>query len=412
MQVTYERCCGLDVHKKSVVACLLTPGPRGERRKEVRAFSTMTQDLMQMVDWLVESGCTHVAMESTGVYWKPVYNLLEGVCEVLVVNAQHLKAVPGRKTDVRDCEWIADLLQHGLLRGSFIPPAPQRELRELTRYRKALLRERAAEVNRLQKVLEGANLKLAAVVTDITGVSAQAILRALLGGTEDPAALAALAKGSLRDKRPELERALQGLVRPHHRFLLAQQLRHLDFLEEAIARVSLEIGERLRPFEESLERLQTIPGVGQGTAEVLAAEVGLDMHRFPSPHHLASWAGLCPGNAESAGKRKSGKTRKGSPWLREALVEAAWAASHTKATYLSAQYHRLAARRGAKRAVVAVAHTILVIAYHILLRQQTYTDLGGNYFDERDREAVQRRLVRRLHALGFQVTLEPVAAAA
>lgn len=410
MQVRYDRCCGLDVHKKSVVACLLTPGPRGECRKEVRTFGTMTQDLMQLLDWLVESGCTHVAMESTGVYWKPVYNLLEGVCEVLVVNAQHLKAVPGRKTDVRDCEWIADLLQHGLLRGSFIPAASQRELRELTRYRKALLRERAAEVNRLQKVLEGANLKLAAVVTDITGASAQAMLRALVSGTEDPAALAALAKGSLRDKRAELERALQGLVRPHHRFLLAQQLSHLDFLEEAIARVSMEIGARLCPFEESLERLQTIPGVGRGTAEVLAAEVGLDMYRFPSAHHLASWAGLCPGNAESAGKRKSGKTRKGSPWLREALVEAAWAASHTKATYLSAQYHRLAARRGAKRAAVAVAHTLLVIAYHILLRQQTYTDLGGNYFDERDREAVQRRLVRRLQALGLRVTLEPVPA--
>jgi transposase len=409
MEVVHERSCGLDVHKRTVVACLLTLGERGQPAREVRTFGTMAADLVQLREWLAAAGCRHAAMESTGVYWKPVYNALEGAVELLVVNAQHVKMVPGRKTDVSDAEWLADLLRHGLLRGSFVPPAPQRELRELTRYRAALVRERATEVNRLQKTLEGANLKLASVATDILGVSGRAILEAVAAGESEAAVLAGLARGRLREKRTELERALAGQVKPHHRLLIAEHLEHIGYLNEAIARVSREIEERLRPFEDTLARLQTVPGVGLRTAEVLMAEVGTDMSRFPSHGHLASWAGLCPGSNESAGKRKSGKTRKGSPWLRSALVEAAWAASHSKRTYLSAQYHRLAARRGGKRAVVAVAHTLLVIVYHLLSRGEAYTELGGNYFDERDRWQVERRLVRRLEALGYAVSLQPAA---
>jgi len=409
MEVVHERCCGLDVHKRTVVACLLTPRERGQPARHVRTFGTMAADLLQLREWLVEAGCTQAAMESTGVYWKPVYNALEGVVGLLVVNAQHVKMVPGRKTDVSDAEWLADLLRHGLLRGSFVPPAPQRELRELTRYRAVLVRERATEVNRLQKTLEGANLKLGSVATDILGASGRAILEAVVAGESEAVVLAGLARGRLREKRTELERALAGQVKPHHRLLIAEHLEHIGYLNEAIARVSKEIEERLRPFEDSLARLQTVPGVGLRTAEVLIAEVGTDMSRFPSHRHLASWAGLCPGNNESAGKRKSGKTRKGSPWLRSALVEAAWAASHSKRTYLSAQYHRLAARRSGKRAVVAVAHTLLVIVYHLLKRGEAYTELGGNYFDERDRWHVERRLVRRLEALGYAVSLQPAA---
>ena len=409
MEVVHERCCGLDVHKRTVVACLLTLGERGQPVREVRTFGTMAADLLQLREWLAAAGCTHAAMESTGVYWKPVYNALEGVVELLVVNAQHVKMVPGRKTDVSDAEWLADLLRHGLLRGSFVPPAPQRELRELTRYRAVLVRERATEANRLQKTLEGANLKLGSVATDILGVSGRAILEAVAAGESEAAVLAGLARGRLREKRTELERALAGQVKPHHRLLIAEHLEHIGYLNEAIARVNREIEERLRPFEDTLARLQTVPGVGLRTAEVLMAEVGTDMSRFPSHRHLASWAGLCPGSNESAGKRKSGKTRKGSPWLRSALVEAAWAASPSKRTYLSAQYHRLAARRGGKRAVVAVAHTLLVIVYHLLNRGEAYTELGGNYFDERDRWQVERRLVRRLEALGYAVSLQPAA---
>jgi transposase len=409
MEVVHERCCGLDVHKRTVVACLLTPGEGGQPAREVRTFGTMGADLLQLREWLVGAGCRQAAMESTGVYWKPVYNALEGAVELLVVNTQQVKMVPGRKTDVSDAEWLADLLRHGLLRGSFVPPAPQRELRELTRYRAALVRERAREVNRLQKTLEGTNLKLGSVATDILGVSGRAILEAVARGESEATVLAGLARGRLREKRTELERALAGQVKPHHRLLITEHLEHIGYLNEAIARVSREIEERLGPFEETLARLQTVPGVGPRTAEVLMAEVGRDMSRFPSHRHLASWAGLCPGNNESAGKRKSGKTRKGSPWLRSALVEAAWAASHSKRTYLSAQYHRLAARRGGKRAVVAVAHTLLVIVYHLLKGGETYSELGGNYFDERDRWQVERRLVRRLEALGYTVCLQPAA---
>ncbi|MGQ9825916.1 MAG: IS110 family transposase [Desulfotomaculales bacterium] len=405
MRIVYERCCGIDVHKQSLVACVITP-----EGKELRTFGTMTVHLLELADWLEERGVTHVAIESTGVYWKPVYNLLESYSlELLVVNAQHIKAVPGRKTDVKDAEWIADLLRHGLLRGSYIPSREQRELRELVRYRKTLIRERSAEVNRLQKTLEGANIKLASVASDITGKSGRAMLEALVAGTADPKALAAMAKGQLQKKRPQLEQALSGLIGRHQRVMIAAQLRHIDFLEQQIETLSREIEERLRPFEEALAHLDTIPGVGRRTAEMIVAEIGLDMERFPTAGHLASWAGMCPGNNESAGKRKSSKTRKGSPWLREALVEAAQAAVRTKKTYLASQYHRIAPRRGAKRAIVAVGHTILVIVYHILKHGTPYVDLGANYFDEQDKTAIVRRSVKRLEKLGYKVTVEPAA---
>jgi transposase len=410
MEVIYPRCCGLDLHKKRVVTCLIVPGPDGTPRKEVRTFGTMTEDLLALADWLAQAGCTHVAMESTGVYWKPVYNLLEGRFELLLVNARHMKAVPGRKTDVKDCEWLADLLRHGLLTASFVPDRPQRELRELTRYRTALVQERSAEINRLQKTLEGANIKLASVATDIMGTSGRQMLAALVEGTTDGAVLAQLAQGRLREKLPALEQALTGRMGVHQRFLLARQLAHISFLDEQIEQVSAEIAERLRPFQELIDRLDVIPGVGRRIAEVVIAEIGTDLTRFPTAGHLASWAGMCPGNNESAGNRKSGTTRKGSPWLRMALIEAAQAAARTRNTYLMAQYRRLAARRGRKKALVAVGHTILVIAYYLLTRQTDYQDLGGQYFDERDRQAVERRLVRRLEALGYKVSLDPAAA--
>ena len=406
MDVIYQRCCGLDVHKNSVVACLLLSHPQGEPARVIRTFGTMTEDLLALADWLAEKGCTHVAMESTGVYWKPIWNLLEDAFSLLLVNPRDSKAVPGRKTDVTDAEWIADLLRHGLLRSSYVPDRPQRELRELTRYRTSLVRERTAEANRLQKTLEGANIKLGDVATDIMGLSSRQMLAALAGGETDAAAMAQLAQGRLRDKLPGLERALAGRVGSHQRFLLARQLAHIDFLDASIAEVSAEIAGRLRPCEAKLERLATIPGVGPRTAELLVAEIGTDMSRFPTSGHLASWAGMCPGNDESAGKRRSGMTRKGSPWLRSTLIEAARAAGRTKGTYLAAQYHRLAARRGTKRAAVAVGHTILVIAYRLLSESDVYRELGGRYFDERDRHAVERRLVTRLEGLGYKVSLE------
>jgi transposase len=410
MDVLYERCCGLDIHKRSVVACVITPGPTGKPAKVVRTFGTMTDDLLQLAEWLRSHAVTHVAMESTGVYWKPVWNLLEGEFDLLLANAQHMKAVPGRKTDVKDCEWIADLLRHGLLRASFVPDRPQRELRELTRYRTSLLGERTAEVNRLQKTLEGANIKLAAVATNVLGKSGREMLEALVGGTTDPAVLADLARGKLRAKLPELARALAGSFGPHQRFLIAEQLAHLDYLDEVIERVSTEITARLGPVQTAVERLDSIPGVGQRTAEVLVAELGTDLGRFPTAAQLASWAGMCPGNHESAGKRLSGRTRKGNPWLRAALVEAGQAAGRTKQSYLGALFRRLVARRGKKRAALAVGHRVLVIAYHLLTQDTTYTELGVHFLDERNRGAVERRLVRRLQGLGYKVTLQPTVA--
>jgi transposase len=411
MRVIYERCCGLDVHKRTITACVLK-WLGGEWQKEIRQFGTMTKDLLALSDWLVGEGCTHVAMESTGVYWKPVYNILEGQLELLVVNAQHLKAVPGRKTDVRDAEWIAELLAHGLLRGSFVPPPRVRELRELTRYRTSLVCDCARTINRLQKVLEGANIKLASVVSDIRGVSARLMLEALLAGERDTQQLASMAKGRLKEKRLQLMEALSGRLQPHQSFLIAEHLAQIDYLEGAIERLSGEIEERLRPFEQQIAWLDTIPGVNRRTAEVLWAETGGDMSRFASARHLASWAGMCPGNNESAGKRRTGRTRKGSPWLRHCLIEAAHGAAHTKNKYLNSQYHRLAARRGKKKALVAVGHSILVIAYHLLTRKQPYADLGANYFDERDRLAVTKRCLNRLQKLGYKVALEKISLAA
>ncbi|HEY7551517.1 MAG TPA: IS110 family transposase [Hyphomicrobiaceae bacterium] len=412
MDVVHPRCCGLDVHKQTVVACVLLSAPTGgPPQRMVRTFGTMTDELLALADWLAAEGITHVAMEATGSYWKPIWNLLESSFDLLLANAQHIKAVPGRKTDVKDAEWIADLLRHGLLRPSFVPDRAQRELRELTRYRTSLVQERAAEASRLQKTLEGANLKLGDVASNVLGRSARAMLEPLVAGQTDVGVLAQLARGRLRTKIPQLERALAGRVAPHQRFLLAQQLAHLDYLDEAIERVSAEVAERLRPVEAAVERLDTIPGVGRRTAEILVAEIGLDMGRFPTAGHLASWAGMCPGHDESAGKRRSGKTRRGSPWLRQALVEAAQAAGRTRGTYLSTQYHRLAARRGKKKAVIAVGHTILVTAYHLLARDQVYEELGPDFFERRDRAAIERRSVQRLEALGYRVTLEPLAPA-
>ncbi len=408
MEALHSCCCGLDVHKDSVTACLLRPAGAGAPSKEIRTFGTTTEELLKLADWLHAAGCTHVAMESTGVYWRPIYNLLEGQLELLVVNAAHVKRVPGRKTDVSDSEWLADLLRHGLMRASFIPDRPQRELRDLTRTRTALIDERSAATRRLQKVLEDANLKLAGVATDVRGVSGRAILAALLSGTMDPAVLAELARGRLRRKRAELERALRGRLRDHHRLLLATHLEHIDFLDESIARLSLEIAERLDPVEEALTRLETIPGVGRRTAEVIAAEAGLDMARFPSAGHLASWAGMCPGSYESAGKRKGGKTCKGSKWLRRALTEAARAAARKKGTYLADQYRRLAARRGPNKAAVAVGHTILTTAYYLLTRGDTYRDLPPTYLEERLRARARQRAIDQLERLGYAVSITPV----
>jgi len=410
MQVLYPCCWGLDVHKKFVVACLITTTAEGQVHKETRTFSTMTQDLLALLDWLHATGCTHIAMESTGSYWRPVYNLLEGQFTLLVGNAQHMKTVPGRKTEVKDAEWIADLLRHGLIRGSFIPAPAPRELRDLTRYRTHVVEERARLTNRLQVVLEDANVKLASVVTDIRGASARAILAALVAGETEPTVLAELARGRMRSKRELLAQAVVGRFTAHHAFLITEHLSQLDYLEEAMERVSAEIGRRLAAEQEALELLDTIPGVGQRAAEIILAEIGTELARFPSAKHLAAWAGMCPGNKESGGKRLSGKTRKGNPWLRHVLIEVAHAASKSKDTYLAAQYRRLATRRGKQRALVALGHSILVMVYHILSRRVPYRELGPLYFDARNRQRVQQRLVQRLERLGYSVNLQPVAA--
>jgi transposase len=410
MHVVHERCCGLDVHKKSVVACVLLTEPDGRVQKRTRTFGTMVVDLLALSDWLSSLGVTQVAMESTGVYWRPVWNILEEGRTLLLVNPQHLKRVPGRKTDVQDAEWLADLLRHGLLAASFVPPAPLRDLRELTRYRKTLVQERAHEVNRLQKVLESSNLKLASVATDVLGVSGRAMLEALLGGEADPEVLAELARGKLRAKLPELRRALVGRVKPHHRVLIEQILAHIDFLDQAIAHLHEEIERHVPPFEEAMTLLQTLPGIKEVAAAAIVAEVGPDMSRFPSAKHLASWAGVCPGNKQSGGKRLSGKTTKGNVWLRAILGEVAWAAARTRGTYFHAQFHRLARRRGKDKAIMAVAHSLLVCIYYVLRDQRPYRDLGADYFDHLDAARVERYHVKRLEQLGYTVTLTPQAA--
>lgn len=401
MEVIHERCCGLDVHKKSVVACCITP-----KGKEVRTFGAMIDDLSELECWIKEHGCTAVAMESTGVYWKPIYNVLEmDNIQLMVVNAQHIKAVPGRKTDVKDAEWIADLLRHGLLRGSFIPTKEQRQLRDIVRYRRSMIDERSREVNRVQKILETANLKLSSVATDIMGVSGRAMLNAIIEGTDDPKLLAALAKGKLRSKIEALEKAFKGFVDDHVRLMLSAQLEHIGQQDETIAKLDAEIKRRMLPFKEDLEILDSITGVGQRSAEEILAEIGTDMERFPSDAHIGSWSGMCPGQNESAGKRKSGKTRKGNKHLRGTLVEASRSAARSKNTYLSAQYHRIAARRGANRAAVAVGHSILIIAYHLLKTRQMYKDLGALYFDQRKEQKVIKNAIRKLESLGLQVTI-------
>ena len=408
-----ERCAGLDVHQKTLTACIRVPKEGGGRHQETRRFATTTHGVIVLGDWLASHGVTLVGMESTGVYWKPVYYLLEDRFECWLLNAQHMHNVPGRKTDVADAAWIAELVEHGLVRPSFVPPKPIRELRELTRYRRVLVEERARETQRLQRVLEDAGIKLTSVATDVLGVSSRAMLAALVGGERDTGVLAGLAKGRLRAKLPELREALEGRFGAHHRLLVSELLAHIDYIEEAIERVSEEVERQMAPFAREIELLDTIPGVNRRTAEVLIAEIGPDMSRFASSAHLASWAGMCPGNNESAGKHRSGRTRKGSPWLRTALVEAAQAASRTKDTYLSAQFARLrrrAGRTGHKKAVVAVGHTLLVIAYHILDRHQGYEELGADYFTRRENTEVHRdRLVRQLQRLGYQVRLESAA---
>jgi transposase len=407
MEVVYPCCCGLDVHKASITACVLW-ADRGRARREKRRFGTFTRDLLELGDWLRACGVTHVAMEATGVYWKPVWNVLDGdVTEVLLINAQHIKAVPGRKTDQKDAEWIAELLQHGLLRGSFVPPQPTRELRDLTRYRVSLTQECNRIANRIQKVLEDANLKLASVATDALGASGRAMLRAIIAGETNVDVLADLAKGLLRNKIPALREALAGRVTEHHRFMLRELLDDLDHAESKMTTVEQEIERRLRPFQTEVDRLCTIPGVDRVTAWGLLSEIGFNMNQFPSAAHLASWAGMCPGNDESAGKRLSGKTRKGSAFLRRHLCQAGWAVSTKKNCYLSALFRRIARHRGTKRATMAVGHAILVIAFHLLKRQTTYVELGPDYFDRRNSDAVRRSLVKRLQNLGHTVTLAP-----
>lgn len=406
MQVVHERCAGLDVHKKTVAVCAIVPDGKGGWHKEIETFSTMTGELLRLSDWLINQGCTHVAMESTGEYWRPVFNILEANFEVILVNAAHIKNVPGRKTDIKDAQWIAELLQHGLVRASFIPPIAQRDLRDLVRHRANFIRERVNLGNRLQKVLEAANIKLGCVASDVMGVSGRAMLKAIVGGEANPEVIAELAIGRLRNKHEQLKQALTGRVRPHHRFILAELLCQIDGIDETIERFNQEIEEFSRPFEQAVQLLDTIPGVARQTAEAIVSEIGTDMSRFPTANHLAAWAGLAPGNYESAGKRLSHKTRHGSRVLRAILVQAAHALTQTK-TYLAAQFRRLTGRRGKKRAAVAVAHSILVIAYPLIQRQEVYRDLGADYFDKQRPESTTKRLVKRLEKLGYQVSLQP-----
>lgn len=435
MRIMYQRVAGLDVHKKTVVACRMQVTDEQRIVWETRTFGTMTRDLLQLHDWLGEWDVVQVALESTGDYWKPVFNLLEESYEVVLVNAQHVKKVPGRKTDVSDAEWLAELQLHGLLRASFIPAKPQRVLRELTRYRTTQVRARVRIVNRIEKLLEGTNIKLSSVVSDLTGVSATAILRELAAGADDPQALAELAKGRLRNKLEELEAALTGSVEEHQRFILALQLEHIDTLDEQIARLSQRIIQHLEQmpdnppddtasgtaepqedatvsWAEAVTLLDTIPGVDQRAAEVILAEIGVDMRQFPSAADLASWAGFAPGNHQSGGKRYSGRTTKGNRAIRAILTQAAWAASRTKDTYLKARYHRLAARRGKKRAIVAIARSILVSIWHMLSRRMAYQDLGADYYDQRRKDTKVTYFTKQLAKLGFAVTLDPAPAAA
>jgi transposase len=433
MRIVYKRCCGMDVHKDSVTTCLLLIDEEGEFQVEKRRFGTVTRDLQEMACWLQSQGVERIAMEATGVYWKPVWNILEasGGFELLLVNAQHVKNVPGRKTDQKDSEWLADLLQHGLLGGSFVPPLEIRHLRDLTRMRTRVRQDLATYANRIQKVLEDANIKLGSVASDVLGVSGRDMLKALMAGQHDPKQLAELARGRLREKIEALQLALEGYFSDHHRFQLKILFQFLEFGESQLEKLEAEIRRLIKkvepehsqpaqlevtppepaaqksPLQTAVDLWKTIPGIDELTASMLVAEIGANMDQFPNSHHLASWAGLCPGNNESAGKRRSGKIRKGSVWLRRGLCQAAWAASRTKNTYLGALYRRLIVRRGKKRTIVAVAHTMLLIAYQVLKRGCPYKDLGVDYFDRLDASGLQKRLVKKLTSLGFEVTLTP-----
>lgn len=408
MEVMYPRCAGLDVHKDSVFArvrCVSEP-----RHDEVRSFGTTTTALCELSEWLSSHGITHVAMEATGVYWKPVWHMLEESFELVLANAQHIRNVPGRKTDVNDATWIADLLAHGLIRASFVPPVAIQELRDLTRSRKQLVRETAQHNLRIQKTLEDANLKLGSVLSDVLGKSGRAILQAIIAGENDPEKLADLAQGQARKKRTELIEALRGRIRPHHQALLQLHLKLVDALRDAIADIDARVGKTLAPIQECARLLTTMPGVSDVTAQVMVAEIGVDMERFPSAGHLISWAGLCPKNDESAGKRRSTRIRQGAPWLKTTLVTSAWGAVRQKDSYLQAQFHRLRARRGAKKAIVAVAASMLTAAYHMLKNGVEYHDLGAEHFTRRDKSKAIQRLVRRLNELGCEVQLNAQAA--
>jgi transposase len=409
MEAVHERCCGLDVHKRTVVACVLVSGEAGTVQPETETFSTMLGELERLAAWLAERGVTHVALEATGVYWKAVYNVLEGADRwtVLVVNPEHVKAITGRKTDRADAQRLAFLLRHDLLHGSFIPARAQRELRELTRSRTALVRERARVVQRLEKVLDGANIKLGAVVTELLGASGQAMLAAALAGVTDPEELVGLAHHKLQPKRDLLVQALAGRLTRPLRFLAQQHLDHWRELDARVTAFDAEIAEQLRPFDHLVTRLDAIPGVGRRTAEVILTEIGTTVAAFPSERHLAAWAGLSPGNHQSAGRRKAARTRRGNPWLKAALTEAAWAASRCRSGYLAARYRRLAPRRGRKRAIVAVAHSLSTALYFMLLHDIPFQDLGGDYFDQRDRDRREQRALATLRNLGYEVALTP-----
>ena len=413
MEVLVDRCAGLDVHKRTVVACVRTPGSgRQKRASEVRTFGTFEHQLVEMREWLIECGVTSVAMEATGVYWKPVWHVLDDgePFELLLVNPAHIKNVPGRKTDVNDATWIAQLLECGLLRGSFVPPPEIRELREVTRYRRQLTEERAREVQRLQKVLEDANVKLASVASQVLGMTGRMILAALCAGERDPDVLAEMAQRRLRAKIGDLRQCVPGRFNDHHAAMVTEIVAHADYLDAAIARLDSRIAEMMVPFQPARELLQTIPGVAQRTAEIIVAEIGVDMGRFATPGHLASWAGLCPGNNESAGKHRSTHTRHGDPWLQSALVEAAWIAVRSKDTYLAVRFWRIAKRRGQKRALIAIAHTLLIIIWHMLNENVPYTDLGVDYLARNDNPDRRRRhLINQLQQLGYKVELTPAA---
>jgi transposase len=406
LMVLYPCCAGLDVHKKTVVACIITTGERGKVNRQVRTFATTTVHLLELSDWLAEHEVSHVAMESTGVYWRPIFNILEATFEVILVNAQHMKAIPGRKTAILDSQWIATLLRHGLLRASFIPPRPIRDLRDLVRYRKSLVYARNQEVNRLHKLLETANIKLGSVASDILGKSGRDMLDSLRQGVTDHTMLAELARGKLRGKLPDLREALEGRVEAHHRLLLGHLLDHIAFLEQRVQTLEGELEPYLNPYQAEIDLLVSIPGIGETTAATILGEIGADMSVFPSAKHLSSWAGVAPDNRQSGGKRLKAHTTKGNARLRAALAEVVWVISRTKDNYLSAQYHRLVRRIGKAKAIVAVSHSLLVIIYHLLRDKKEYSDLGSTYFETLDQERVRTRAVRQLQALGYTVTLQ------